>query len=231
MAYSGTSLRPVITAFPQSWVRACNECLRNVRGFRSESPYCLPNPNFLKPRKQPHLRGALTKTLGSVVLRHQQSSCWVSYLQWAAPFLSHTLGLLILSSKLHEVGKECFVRLVLLPCRILVLSHSVVSDSWSFGLQPTRLLRPCDFSGKNTGVGIFPAQGTNLHFLFVSFIAGGFFTHSAIGEACRILRKVKNLPQFTSWPVKELGSKPSWLVPSLLPAIPSFRFGTGNKEK
>lgn len=50
----------------------CNEYLRDVRGFRSESPQCLPNPNFLKPRKQPHLRGALTKTLGSVVLRHQQ---------------------------------------------------------------------------------------------------------------------------------------------------------------
>ena len=32
-------------------------------------------------------------------------------------------------------------------------SHSVVSDSlWSHGLQPTRLLRPWDFSGKSTGV-------------------------------------------------------------------------------
>ena len=33
-------------------------------------------------------------------------------------------------------------------------SHSVVSNSsWPHGLQPTRLLRPCDFPGKSTGVG------------------------------------------------------------------------------
>ena len=33
-------------------------------------------------------------------------------------------------------------------------SHSVVSDSvWPHGLQPTRLLHPWDFPGKNTGVG------------------------------------------------------------------------------
>ena len=33
-------------------------------------------------------------------------------------------------------------------------SHSVVSNSkWPHGLQPTRLLRPWDFPGKNTGVG------------------------------------------------------------------------------
>ena len=32
--------------------------------------------------------------------------------------------------------------------------HSVVSDSsWPHGLQPTRLLNPWDFPGKNTGVG------------------------------------------------------------------------------
>ena len=35
-------------------------------------------------------------------------------------------------------------------------SHSVVSDSSRFhGLQPTRLLRPWDFPGKNTGVGCY----------------------------------------------------------------------------
>ena len=33
-------------------------------------------------------------------------------------------------------------------------SCSVVSSSlWTHGLQPTRLLHPCDFPGKNTGVG------------------------------------------------------------------------------
>ena len=48
-------------------------------------------------------------------------------------------------------------------------SHSIVSDSLQpHGLQPTRLLHPWDFPGKNTGVGchfllqeIFPTQGLN----------------------------------------------------------------------
>ena len=52
-------------------------------------------------------------------------------------------------------------------------SHSVVSDSSRpHGLQPTRLLHPWDFPGKNTGVGchfllqeIFPTQGLNLGLL------------------------------------------------------------------
>ena len=53
--------------------------------------------------------------------------------------------------------------------RRLSVSHSVVSDFLRpHGLQPTRLLCPWDFSGKNTGVGwhsllqgIFPTQGSN----------------------------------------------------------------------
>ena len=48
-------------------------------------------------------------------------------------------------------------------------SRSVMSDSqWPHGLQPTRLLCPWDFPGKNTGVGchfllqgIFPTQESN----------------------------------------------------------------------
>ena len=40
-----------------------------------------------------------------------------------------------------------------------VLSRSVVSDSWqSHGLQPTRLLCPWDFPGRNTGVGCIPSS-------------------------------------------------------------------------
>ena len=50
------------------------------------------------------------------------------------------------------------------------ISRSVVSNSLRpHGLQPTRLLSPCDFPGKSTGVGchcllqgIFPTQGSNL---------------------------------------------------------------------
>jgi len=49
------------------------------------------------------------------------------------------------------------------------VSHSVVSDSlWPHELQPSRLLCPWDYPGKNTGVGchfllpgIFPTQGLN----------------------------------------------------------------------
>ena len=52
----------------------------------------------------------------------------------------------------------------------LSLSYSVVADSLQpHGLQPTRLLSPWDFPGKNTGVGccfllqgIFLTQGSNL---------------------------------------------------------------------
>ena len=37
---------------------------------------------------------------------------------------------------------------------MISVSHSVVSDSlWLHGLQPTRLLHPWDYPGKNTGVG------------------------------------------------------------------------------
>ena len=54
-----------------------------------------------------------------------------------------------------------------------VLSHSVVSDYLRpYGLQPTSLLFPWDSPGKNAGIGchfllqgIFPTQGSNLHFL------------------------------------------------------------------
>ena len=55
---------------------------------------------------------------------------------------------------------------VILP---VVRARSVVSDSLQpYGLQPTRLLCPWDFQGKNTRVGchfllqgIFPTQGSN----------------------------------------------------------------------
>ena len=52
----------------------------------------------------------------------------------------------------------------------LSLSYSVVADSLQpHGLQPTRLLSPCDFPGKDTGVvchfllqGVFLTQGIKL---------------------------------------------------------------------
>ena len=56
---------------------------------------------------------------------------------------------------------------------VCLLSYTVMSNSlWRHGLQPTRFLCPCNFLGKNTGVGchfllqrIFPTQGSNLNLL------------------------------------------------------------------
>ena len=56
---------------------------------------------------------------------------------------------------------------------VWVLSHSVISDSlWPRGRQPSRLLCPRDFPGKNTEAGchfllqgIFPTKGSNTHLL------------------------------------------------------------------
>ena len=60
---------------------------------------------------------------------------------------------------------------------VCLLSHSLVSNSLQPSeLWPTRLLCPFDFPCKNTGVGyhsllqgIFPAQGWNLHLLFLNW--------------------------------------------------------------
>ena len=63
-----------------------------------------------------------------------------------------------------------------------VLSHSVVSNALLHGLQPTRLLCPCNFPGKNTGVGchfllqrVIPTQGSNPYLLQFSYTTGRFF--------------------------------------------------------
>ena len=57
--------------------------------------------------------------------------------------------------------------------KLHICARSVMSDSsWSFGLQPTRVLCPWDFSGKNIWMsyhfflqGLFPSQGLNPHLL------------------------------------------------------------------
>ena len=71
--------------------------------------------------------------------------------------------------------------------KLKTTSHLVVSDSLQLhGLQPTRLLCPCNSPGSNTGVGyhfllqgIFPTQG--LH--SVSCTAGRLFIIWAMREA------------------------------------------------
>ena len=67
-----------------------------------------------------------------------------------------------------------------------MLSCSVMPDSlWCYGLQPTRLLYPCNFPGKNTRVGchfllwgIFLIQESNLYLLHCS----RFFTPEPPGK-------------------------------------------------
>ena len=71
-------------------------------------------------------------------------------------------------------------------CVLCMLSHlSHVHSVWPYGLQPTRLLCPWDFPGKNTGVGchalfhgIFLAQGSNPCLLYLPALSGKFCTTS-----------------------------------------------------
>ena len=69
---------------------------------------------------------------------------------------------------------------------LLLFSHEVMSISLQpHGLQPTRLLCPWDFPGKNTGVGRhFLLQGglPNPGIKSVSPFAGGFFTTEPPGK-------------------------------------------------
>ena len=85
--------------------------------------------------------------------------------QCTTPWRPHTLLMLSLQSQhCHSSVGSMHVCL----CQLL----SCVNSLWSFGLQPTRLFCPWDFSGKNTRVdchfllqGVFPTQGSNLHLL------------------------------------------------------------------
>ena len=60
---------------------------------------------------------------------------------------------------------------------------------WPHGLQPARLLCPCYFPGKNTGVschfllqGIVSTQGSNLRLLPLPALEGRFFTIEPLGK-------------------------------------------------
>ena len=75
-------------------------------------------------------------------------------------------------------------------------------QSWSrpHELLPTRLLCPWDSPGKNTAVGcyallqgIFLTQGLNLWFLWLSCIAGGFFTTEPLGKSANSMVEVKSV--------------------------------------
>ena len=61
---------------------------------------------------------------------------------------------------------------------VCVPSCSIMSNSlWSYGLEPTRLLCPWDFSGKNTGVGChFLQPRDRIRSSSIFGIVGGFLT-------------------------------------------------------
>ena len=80
------------------------------------------------------------------------------------------------------------------------VSHLVMPNSlWPYGLQPTRLLRPWDSLGKNSGVGYHALlQGSswprNWTHDSTSVLAGQFFTTNATWKEER--KKKKNLTLF-----------------------------------
>ena len=89
------------------------------------------------------------------------------------------------------------------------VSHSVVPDSLPpHGLQPTRLLCPGGFPGKDAGVGCYfllrgssqPRDGTQF-----SCAAGRFFTHWATREALWMLWRKINASEWRCWKCKLKG--------------------------
>ena len=108
-------------------------------------------------------------------------------------FTGDICGILISLMNVMNVGKGLLLaKLVLLTmCEVKwSVSCSVMPNSlWPYGLQPTRLLCPWGFPGKNTGVGchfllqgIFLTQGSNLGLLncrqilfWLSYV--GWFKH------------------------------------------------------
>ena len=101
---------------------------------------------------------------------HQPQSLWPSKILtflWNSPWISNLNQVQAYFKELDLmfIYEENKIRLFVL----VLVSHSVVPDSLRpHGLQPTRLLCPSDFPGKDTGVGchfllqgIFPTQGSN----------------------------------------------------------------------
>ena len=87
---------------------------------------------------------------------------------------------------------------------LLLFSCFIMSDSLQpHGLYPSRLLCPCNFPGKNTGVdcrfllqGIFPTQGSNP---VSPALVGEFFTAEPPGQPI-IYFRVLYFPLFLSFP-------------------------------
>ena len=89
-------------------------------------------------------------------------------------------------------------------------SESEVAQScpslWLRGLQPTRLLCPWDFSGKNTGVGccfllqgIFPTQGSNPGLLCCRQMQADTLTSESPGKPKMVSRVVQFIYMCLCW--------------------------------
>ena len=77
------------------------------------------------------------------------------------------------------------------PCWLQYVCAWVLSPVQLFGLQPAKLLCPCNFIGKNTGVGchflcqgIFPSQGLNLHLLCLLHWRQILYPLEPLGKPC-----------------------------------------------
>ena len=99
----------------------------------------------------------------------QQSCCSETCLKTCLAFLAH-LPSMPFSESWLMAGR---ILVAILKIHLCVCACSGMSNSlWPYRLQPTRLLCPWDFPGKNTGVGchfllpgIFPTQGSNSRLL------------------------------------------------------------------
>ena len=88
-----------------------------------------------------------------VITSSWSSGSWRSFLYSSSLYYYHLF--LISSATVRSILFLCFIEPIFawnVPS--VQFSRSVVSDSSRpHGLQPTRLIRPCDFPGKSTGVG------------------------------------------------------------------------------
>ena len=100
---------------------------------------------------------------------------------------------------------------------VSVCSRSVVSDSLQpHSLQPTRLLCPWDFPGRNTGVGCYfllqeicPTQGLKLHLLHLLHWQVDSFLLCHLGSPNTMTGKISNDLNFTrTWHPPGLSSAP-----------------------
>ena len=142
----------------------------------------------------------------------QQSCCSKTCLKTFLAFLAH-----FPSTPFFESWVMAGRMLVaILKIHLCVCACSVMSNSlWPHRLQPTRLLCPWDFPGKNTGVGChfllrgtFPTQGPNLRLLCLLPWQADSLQFVPPGKSLKIHVRWQNPPAaYWGWPVwREVGA-------------------------